>query len=310
MTCFAPRQIEYMGSNDLPHEPQLVLFINAYKYIPVFRGNVRPSSMKAGVSVLKQGGVIGIFPEGGIWEPAIRKAQSGVAWMSYHGKAPVLPIGFTPTAGAVGKALKFQRPTLKVKIGKLIPPVEVKPGKPKKDQFQEAAQLIMDKVWELVPEKEREPYGRIEYEHFSMDVSLYTHAANPVEIPDKLNLKNGHSLSKVLYRTTLINNFRANLGFDIDPLKNLNRKVDPDDLVRSIQQILTYLEDDNPYYFTYRYGLEEGKSMEQGFREFQKLAQWASDQGYTIDARPIRKYKLEGDEKEIVETYPTELAKW
>ncbi len=68
-------------------------------------------------------GVIGIFPEGGIWEPAIRKAHSGVAFMSYHGQAPVLPIGFTPTAGALAEALSFKRPAVEMRIGKLIPSV-------------------------------------------------------------------------------------------------------------------------------------------------------------------------------------------
>lgn len=34
------------------------------------------------------------------------RTQTGVAWLSYHGQAPVLPVGFGGTSGAMGKALR------------------------------------------------------------------------------------------------------------------------------------------------------------------------------------------------------------
>ena len=56
MTVYAPWIIEFMGSIDIPHEKLMVGIINAYGFISVFRGNATPSSMKAGVEVLKQNG--------------------------------------------------------------------------------------------------------------------------------------------------------------------------------------------------------------------------------------------------------------
>ena len=310
MTSFAPRQIEYMGSVDIPHEPQMAVFMNAYKFIPVYRGNVSVSAMKAGLDVLLQDGVIGIFPEGGIWEPAIRRAQAGVAWMSYHGQAPVLPIGFKPTAGALSQALRLQRPELVMKIGEPIPPVTLKPGVPKKDQFQQAAQMIMDTVWELIPEEGRVPHEQVEYEKFRFEVEVVDSSGVPVELPVEFSLNNGQALSKVLYRTTLINNFRQNLGLYIEPLKTLDQHPEPGEIIKSTGEILNYLETDNPYYFTYRYGQEEGTRMKKSLEEFRRLAQWAQAQGYSIHARPIRIYKLADVSNEVVETHPTELAKW
>lgn len=310
ITCFAPRQIEYMGSVDIPHEPQMALFMNAYKFIPVYRGNVSVSAMKAGVDVLHQDGVIGIFPEGGIWEPAIRRAQAGVAWMSYHGKASVLPIGFKPTAGTLPQALKLQRPELVMKIGKPIPPVSLKPGIPKKEQFQQAAQRIMDTVWELIPEEGRAPHEQLEYEKFRFEVKAINQDGAPVEIPAELALTNGPALSKILYRTTLINNFRQNLGLYIEPLKTLDQHPEPGEIVKSTSEILDYLQFGNPYYFTYRYGQEEGTRMHQSLQEFRSLARWAQEQGISIHARPIRIYKLAEANDEVVETHPAELAKW
>jgi 1-acyl-sn-glycerol-3-phosphate acyltransferase len=310
MTCFAPRQIEYMGSVDLPHEKILALFMNAYKFIPVFRGNVSLSAMKDGVSVLKQGGVIGIFPEGGIWESAIRKAHSGVAWLSYHGNAPILPIGFTPTAGTVSKALSFKRPVVEMKVGTLIPPVTIEKGKSKKVQFNQAAQMIMDAVWDLVPRQNRSDHPDVEYERFEFHVTATSADNLLLDIPDQYQLLNGASLSKILYRTTLINNFRDNLHMDITPLKNLDQHPTPEKLISATSQILSYLESENPYYFTYRYGQGEGTQMRMAIQELHDLADWALRNDHKLQAQPIRRYKYQGVDNEIIETHPTELAKW
>ena len=310
MTSFAPRPIEFMGSVDIPHEKFFNGIMGAYKYIPVYRGNVSRETMQAGVSVLKQGGVIGIFPEGGIWEPAIRHAHTGVAFLSYHGQAPVLPIGFSATSGALGQALKFKRPKLKMNIGELIPPVQLKPGIAKKVQYQEAAQNIMDTVWNLMPTEDTTPHEEIHDEKFEFRITVSKQNDASVEIPAEYQLKNGPSLSKILYRTTLINNFRVNLGMNIEPLKNLERHPKPEEFLNTTTQILNYLKNDNPYYFTYRYGINEGIDMGNSIQEFHNLAQWAANQNYSMQAQAIRTYKLNGDQKEIIEYHPEELKKW
>jgi 1-acyl-sn-glycerol-3-phosphate acyltransferase len=310
MTCFAPRQIEFMGSVDLPHEPQMALFMNAYKFIPVYRGNVSISAMKAGVNVLNQEGVIGIYPEGGIWEPAIRQAQSGVAWMSFHGKAPVLPIGFAPTAGALGQALAFKKPRLVMNVGELIPPVKLKPGVPKKEQFRQASQKIMDAVWDLIPENDRSNHEDLEYERFELIISGYDKHNKKITIPPQYSTPNGDLFSKLLYRTTLINNFQTNLKININALKNLNSNPSPSAIYQTTTEILGYLKDDNPYYFTYRYGQEEGARFQTSIEEVNRLAAWAAENDISLSIQPIRRVKLINASKEVVEIQPTELPKW
>jgi 1-acyl-sn-glycerol-3-phosphate acyltransferase len=310
MTCFAPRQIEYMGSVDIPHEPQMALFMNAYKFIPVFRGNVSLSAMRMGIDVLNQEGVIGLFPEGGIWEPAIRKAQAGVAWMSYHGRAPVLPIGFSPTAGTLGKALRFKRPILKMRIGDVIPAVALSAGIPRKQQLDQAAQHIMDSVWRLVPEEDRQPYDHLLYETFEFEITLQDAQGDPIPIPENLQFQHGPSLSKILYRTTLINNFQHNLKINIQPLKTLPDHPSAESIQRTTADILAYLQDANPYYFTYRYGQEEGTRMQAALQEFHDLAAWAATRRIQILAVPIRRYRTTEMQHEVIETQPIELAKW
>lgn len=310
MTSYAPRPIEYLGSVDIPHEPQLALFMNLYKFIPIFRGNVSLSSMKAALEVLNQGGVIGLFPEGGIWEPAIRKAQSGVAWLSHHGQAPVLPIGFSSTAGKLREALMLKRPKIQMHIGRPIPPVKLNSNIPKKFQLGQAAQKIMEEVWKLIPDEDRSRQNYIVNEHFDFDLKIYDAGGNEVSIPHKFILKDGASLSKILYRSTLINNFRDNLNINIAPLKNLDLHPTAEEISESSGRILHYLENENPYYFTYRYGQGEGTRMQSGIQQFHNIAKWAKRNSYILNATPIRKFTDKRTSKEIIETYPTDLDKW
>ena len=147
MTVFSPHQVEYVGAMDIPHENFIAIFVRLYGLIPIMRGRTSRASMKKALSVLEQKGVLGVFPEGGIWEPSIRDARTGVAWLSYHAQAPVLPIGFASTQGGLNKALRLKRPKVEMNVGKLIPPVTIPEGKPRKQHFQDAAKEIMDAVW-------------------------------------------------------------------------------------------------------------------------------------------------------------------
>ena len=310
LTSYSPRPIEYLGSVDIPHDPQLAFFMNLYRFIPVYRGNVSHAAMKTALHILKQEGVIGIFPEGGIWEPVIRKAQPGVAWLSNHGQAPVLPIGFSSTAGKLKEALTLKRPRLKMRIGKLIPPVKLISGSLKKIQFEQAAQEIMSEVWKLIPEEEQSRLDNMINEHFDFVLQVMNEAGKSVPIPENHLLTEGASLSKLLYRTALINNFRDNLKINISPLKNLNQQPSAREISESTRKILYYLENDNPYYFTYRYGQTEGTKMQAGIQQFHNIANWALRNGYTISAKPIRKYTNRKSMVEITETHPLDLEKW
>jgi 1-acyl-sn-glycerol-3-phosphate acyltransferase len=172
LTLYAPRIIEYLGSVDIPHEGYIATFIYTYGFIPVFRGNASRAAMEAGLEVLRQDAVLGLFPEGGIWEPSIRRAQAGVAWLSYRGEAPILPIGFGSTRGALVDMLRLKRPKLTMRVGELIPAIAVTPGKPRKQQLQEAADRIVDGIWALVPEEEQAEPIPIADETFAFAVEV------------------------------------------------------------------------------------------------------------------------------------------
>lgn len=310
LTVYAPRIVEYLGSVDIPHEGYIATFIYSYGFIPVFRGNASRASMEAGLEVLRQDAVLGLFPEGGIWEPIIRRAQVGVAWLSYRGDAPILPIGFGSTRGALVDMLRFKRPRLTMRVGELIPAIKIVPGTSRKQQLQEAADQIVDGIWALVPEEEQAEPIPIADESFQFDVEVVNANGVHVHIPDSLHIQHGPALSKVLHRTTLFNNLLQNLQLPVAPLKSLHTQPALEDLLAATGAILAYLETENPYYFTYRYGPVEGTAMMDGIKEFHDLIRWVLEQRFSLHATPIRQYHRTDTGEHITLEIPQEEEKW
>ncbi|MBN2388411.1 MAG: 1-acyl-sn-glycerol-3-phosphate acyltransferase [Anaerolineales bacterium] len=310
MTLYTPRQVEYMGSIDIPHESLIRFFVQTYGIIPVFRGNTSRSAMQAGLDVLHQGGVLGVFPEGGIWEPSIRRAHTGVAWLSYHGRAPVVPVGFGSMRGVLRQLLTLKRPILKMNIGEMLPPVEVPPGRPTKVHLQEAADQIMAAIWALIPLEDQGQEEAIRDEQFELQLDARDRSAASIPIPDRLMLRHGAALSKFIHRWTLINNFQANLNIDVAALMHLADGPAPQVVRAATGRILAYLEGENPYYFTYRYGQREGSAMETGIRELDALAAWADQNQVRFTATPIRRYTLMATGEQVSLDRPQQSDKW
>jgi 1-acyl-sn-glycerol-3-phosphate acyltransferase len=310
LTFYAPRIVEYLGSIDIPHEGYIASFVYTYGFIPVFRGNASRASMEAGLEVLRQGAILGLFPEGGIWEPTIRRAQAGVAWLSYRGEAPVLPIGFGSTRGALIKMLRLKRPMLTMRVGQPIAAIELVPGTPRKKQLQEAANRIVDRIWALVPEQEQAEPIPITDETFEFLAEAFDTHGSPIAIPQSLSLAHGPALGKVLHRATLFNNLLLNLHLPVSSLKSLHTRPPLMDLLTATGAILHYLQVDNPYYFTYRYGPVEGSNMGAGIQELHNLILWAQEHGYNLHATPIRRYRRTDTGEWVTLNKPQEEDKW
>src|SRR5262245_13358560 len=156
MALFVPWQIELIGTGDIPIEPRIAWLAKLWGYLPVSRGSVDRDEMRFPIYILKHDGYVGIFPEGGIWENSLRKARTGVAWLSHHTQTPILPIGFGGMRGALEAALHFKRPHLTMNIGHVMPPVNLAiEGMSRKEALQHSANMVMAQVSDLIPEEEK-----------------------------------------------------------------------------------------------------------------------------------------------------------
>jgi 1-acyl-sn-glycerol-3-phosphate acyltransferase len=304
MVLYSPWLIEVVGTGEIPFDPRYAPLINTYGYIPIRRGDVDREALNGALDVLKQGGVVGIFPEGGIWESSMKKGRTGVAWLSYQSQAPIAPIGFGGVEGALANALKLKRPRLVMNIGTVIPPIQQDvPGKSRKEALQDGANLIMQHIEALIPEDDKRRWNRIRDERFELRLTITAPDGKMVDIPDELAFKRPEMLSKFFHRPLLLDVFSRNLNLPVQPLQRLSTERDPKQLGDATQVVLGYLET-NPHFLSYRFGYDEAASMKLGLEQLLEIARWAEGQGYQMTITPIRRYRRRGSDEEIMEDQP------
>jgi len=310
MTICSPWQIEMLGGADIPHERISQIFSDLFSYIPVNRGHVDRSALRLSLSVLDQSGILGIFPEGGIWEPGVMRAQTGVAWLSYRGNAPVLPIGFSGTTGALEKALRFKRPKLTMSVGRCIPPLQLQHGIPRKVVFEEFSEKVMSRVRDLLLPDDPSLELKIKNERFDLKLSAKDFSGTEKNIPDELRIKHAPALAKFFHRPAILKIFKNNLDLPVSALQNLGSVRDPSVLANSIQAVLNYLNNENAYLLTYRFGPKTADAMKKGLTEILSITRWATANGLTIEITPIRIFFSTKQGKEITQIEQGVFEHW
>lgn len=101
-----PRRISYMAKQELFAIPVLGPLISAVGAYPVDRKGSATAAVKRSVEVLRSGGVVGIFPEGGRNITGENEVREGVALLASLGKAPVVPACIVGT-GQAGRLAQF-----------------------------------------------------------------------------------------------------------------------------------------------------------------------------------------------------------
>jgi 1-acyl-sn-glycerol-3-phosphate acyltransferase len=310
MAVYSPWLIEMLGSVDIPHEKFNAWIINFFGYIPIFRGRMERRAMHQALEVLAQNGVIGVFPEGGIWDTGSMKPQTGVAWLSQKSGVPVLPIAFGGTLGALADAFKFKRPQLTMTIGKPIPPASASSGEDRRAYLEEYANQVMSAVYALLPAEQRHIQPKITHETFKLEIALHDRRGQPVEIPPDLLIHHSAALVKFLHRPAILKIFDINLHLPVKPIQNLHTHPTAAQISQSLCAILDYLANDNPYLLTYRFGPKEGEAMQLGLQELLALSAWAVQSDYTLHLTPIRRFFSAPNETQITQTRQGEFKHW
>lgn len=310
LAVYTPWQVEMMGAADIPAEKITEIGMGFFGMIPVNRGNFDRAALRKALDVLAQDGAIGIFPEGGFWDVGAMQAQPGVAWLSYRGNAPVLPIGYSDTTGMLNAALRLQRPRLKMNVGELLPPAELPGDMPRKEYFRQYAAKVMDAVEVLVPPEDRRAEPVIRDERFALMVEAFGPNGEPRPIPGHLQIEHKIALAKFFHRPVILKIFRRNLQMPVEPLQRLVERPGVKEMIVGLQHILDYLENENPNLLTYRFGIQGGLAMQAGLEQLLALCQWAAYKGYTLAVKPIRRYYSLEEEREIVEMEQGRYEQW
>lgn len=310
MTVYSPRIVEMLGSIDIPHERLTNFIAGLYGFIPYKRGFVDRTALRLSLSVLKQDGVVGIFPEGGIWQISERRVQPGVAWLSEKSQAPVLPMYFDGTAGAIQAAKKFKRPKLTITVGKLIPPVSIPAQATPKEILHQYAERVMDAVDDLKPVSVRNQTDRIRDETFWLECQVADQSGKQIFLAPEIEIRHGAALAKLLHYPTILKIFKVNFRMPIDALQKLSTRPSAKAIADACVPILKYMATENPYLLTYRFGPKEGDAMLQGIKELQNLSLWCAQADYTLSVIPFRKYFDVDMKREVVQTEQGEFKDW
>lgn len=141
------RQVRYMAKQELfeNHGQFAAWFLRTLGAFPVNRGKGDTQAIEQAVSILEQGGMLGIFPQGYVTPPGVPFApKSGVATIAYRAKAPVLPAAIL----ADGKIKPFGPVT--VSFGKLIAYEDFGFTTGSRSEIKAAAHKIADAVNQLL----------------------------------------------------------------------------------------------------------------------------------------------------------------
>lgn len=136
-----PRRIRYMAKKELFEIRGLGTLIASLGAFPVDREGSSKAAIKYSLEVLKAGGCIGIFPEGGRNIDGDKEAKAGVALIAALSGAPVVP------AAIVGSELSRERnrPPAIVAYGKpLVFPQGLKAKREDLARFTEEIMAAMD----------------------------------------------------------------------------------------------------------------------------------------------------------------------
>lgn len=138
----APRPVHFMAKEELFNVPVLGNIVRKCNAFPVKRGKGDRESLRAGLKVLKDGNVFGLFPEGTRSKTGeIGKGLSGAGFFALRTEADVVPCAIIGPY----KSLK----TLKVVYGKPIAMEEMRAAKASAEQVTE---LIMSEIHKLIIE--------------------------------------------------------------------------------------------------------------------------------------------------------------
>ena len=91
LAAFAPRVVHALTKKEM-FEGRTGAFLRAVGQIPLSRYDADPAAIKDCLKVLREGGVVGIYPEGTRGDGELRHFHTGAAYLALVTGAPVVPL--------------------------------------------------------------------------------------------------------------------------------------------------------------------------------------------------------------------------
>jgi cytidylate kinase len=159
------RPVNWLGKRELLEAPVIGWAMRVAAIHPVDRRAADVEAFRTALRILESGNVLAVFPEGTrSRDGALQEVREGVAVLALRSGAPVLPIGiadsdrFWPRGRLLPRfghevTIRFGRPFV------VADAIGVARGKDRRQQQQAATRLIMTRIAELLPPRQRGVYA-------------------------------------------------------------------------------------------------------------------------------------------------------
>ena len=150
------RKVHFLGKQEIFRIPVLSYFIRQWGAIPLDRDATDVAAMRVAVKVIRQGEILGIFPEGTrSSDGELRRFREGAAKIALRFGLPIIPVAVSGTRAALPRGAWFIRPVpIRLRFG---PPLELAPlARPQSEPaaLPAAAELIRARIAGLLQEGE------------------------------------------------------------------------------------------------------------------------------------------------------------
>ncbi len=146
------KPIDFIMQKEMGIEPQFLFAPMIYGAILTDRNKVGPSTIKESMKTIKNGKILGIFPEGGITSPVLTEAKPGAVYLASMAKAKILPVSVRGASNAWVNILRGVRSRIYINIGKPYGPIKIGGTKQEKTQkITESSRELMCRIAALLP---------------------------------------------------------------------------------------------------------------------------------------------------------------
>ncbi|WP_142826467.1 lysophospholipid acyltransferase family protein [Planococcus soli] len=136
----APRTVHFMAKEELFNAPILGPILPKVNAFPVKRGMSDREALRTALKILKNGDVVGLFPEGTrSTDGVLKKGLSGAGFFALRGNADVMPCAI------IGPYKAFRK--VKVVYGE---PIRMAPFRERKASVDEVTEAIMSSIQKIL----------------------------------------------------------------------------------------------------------------------------------------------------------------
>lgn len=109
LAVFSPRPVHTLTKHEM-FDDRLGTLLRAAGQIPLDRFHADPGAVKTSLRVLRDGGALGVFPEGRRGDGELRRFHRGTAYLALVTGAPVVPVAMLGTREPGGHMESLPRP--------------------------------------------------------------------------------------------------------------------------------------------------------------------------------------------------------